>query len=72
MSVASLIDTDPMEPIATPTIRVERVATTNDFLISIHQPDTPATLPVLFIDVLDNNGTMGATSCGDTTTDTDF
>lgn len=69
MSVASLIDTDPTEPIAPPTIRVERVATTDDYLISIHQPDTPTTLPVLFIDVLDISGSMGATSSSNTTTD---
>lgn len=69
MSVASLIATDPMEPIATPTIRVERVATTDDLLVSIHQPDTPTTLPVLFINVLDINGSMGATSTSNTTTD---
>jgi Mg-chelatase subunit ChlD len=62
-----------LEPVPAPTLRVERIASTttpaiaSDYLVTIDQPAADnATLPVLFIDVLDISGSMGCPASDNT------
>jgi Mg-chelatase subunit ChlD len=61
----------PATPALTPSITINRIAgTAADYAIEISAPEAPdATLPTLFIDVLDISGSMGGTSV-DTSTNT--
>jgi len=57
-----------------PTLIVERITTTSEdadtYLVTLTQPDSPdATLPALFIDVLDISGSMGSPASTNTATD---
>jgi Mg-chelatase subunit ChlD len=53
---------DPAEvpaPTTPPTLRVQKIAGTGEILVTVSESEDAPTLPVLFIDVLDNSGSMG-------------
>lgn len=76
---ATSYDSDPTNPLSAiplsisetyplPSLRIQRIAdTTDDYLVTIDQPDTDTSLPVLFIDVLDISGSMGCPASDNTT-----
>ena len=49
----------PAAPLPAPDLRVHKITGTSELLVTVSESEDAPTLPVLFIDVLDNSGSMG-------------